>query len=300
MAETIFVTGGTGAIGRHVTAELLARGYKVAALVRSATQKVPGARSVIGDIRGLHKVVHKVGSCAGAIHLASTRSDDIYRVVQDDILGTLQLSAMFRDRPVVYASSQTVYGLPTRTLRESQPLAPVTWYDFGLCASEHVMTVAGNYDTRAVRVTCRLAPVVVHGLRKTEKQFFTSIFQHCDADGTFLVDSAAGLARYGTSFLGPADTARALVDCLSLTKSATVNLTGGFTTWRTLIDRYNAAAETAATIEVRRDVAPRRSSERRLPQSRSQLDGSRMRALTGFRPEERLRELIRAYRDDAA
>lgn len=300
MADTIFVTGATGAIGRAVVTELLGRDFKVAALVRSDTQKVPGARSVVGDLRGLHKVDRKVATCVGAIHLASTRSDDVYRVFNDDILGTLQLSAMFDGRPVVYASSQTVYGIPAGPMRETQPVAPVTWYDLGLCASEHIMTVAHQYDARAVRVSCRLAPVVVHGLRKTEKQFFTPIFEHCDQGGTFLIGSDEGEARYGTSFLGPVDAARALVDCLALTESTAVNVTGGFTTWRALIDQYNRAAGANGKIKVRRDISARNASERRLPQSRSYLNGAQFRKVTGFRAEQRLRGLISTYIDDAA
>jgi nucleoside-diphosphate-sugar epimerase len=295
VADTIFVTGATGTIGRRVVSELLARGYKVDALVRSETQKVPGTRQVIGNLRGLHKLIHKVGRADAAIHLASTRSDDLYRVFNDDVLGSLQLAGMFDDRPIVYASSQTVYGIPTSRLKESQPLRPVTWYDFGLSASEQILNVSHNYNTKNVRVICRLAPVLVRAIRKTDKQFFTPIFDHCDNGGTFLVESAAGAEQYGTSFVGPGDVARAIVDCLSLKESTTVNVSSGFTTWRELIERYNAITGARGRLAVRSDVDPRSAKERRLPQSRSYLDGAELRAATGFRPQERLRGLIKAY-----
>jgi nucleoside-diphosphate-sugar epimerase len=298
VADTIFVTGGTGAIGRAVVAELLARGFKVAALVRSETQKVPGARSVVGELRGLHKVVHKVKTCAGAIHLASTRSDDVYRVFMDDVLGAAQLAGMFKDRPIVYASSQTVYGIPTSNMKETQPLRPVTWYDFGVCAAEHIMSVSHNYDTRGVRICCRLAPVLVHGARKTDRQFFTSIFEHCDRGGVFLVGSAEGEARFGTSYLGPDDAARGLVDCISLPESTVMNLSSGFATWSMLIAEYNALAGANGSVKIRKDVTPHSSKERRLPQSRSYLDRSRSRAISAFVPRQRLRPLIQDYLSD--
>jgi nucleoside-diphosphate-sugar epimerase len=295
VADSIFVTGATGTIGRRVVTELLARGYKVDALVRSKTQKVPGTRQVIGNLRGLHKVIHKVGRCDAAIHLASTRSDDVYRVFNDDVLGSLQLAAMFGDRPIVYASSQTVYGIPTSRLKESQVQQPVTWYDFGLCASEQIMNVSHNYNTKNLRVICRLAPVLVRAIRKTDKQFFTPIFEHCDNGGTFLVDSAEGKAQYGTSFVGPGDVARAIVDCLSLKESTTVNVSSGFTTWSDLIENYNSITGGRGKIIVRNDVDPRSAKEKRLPQSRSYLDRAALRKATGFQPQERLRGLIKAY-----
>ncbi len=298
MADTIFVTGATGTIGRRVVSELLTRGYKVDALVRSKTQKVPGTRQVIGDLRGLHKVIHKVGRCDAAIHLASSRSDDLYRVFNDDVLGALQLTGMFDDRPIVYASSQTVYGIPTSRLKETQPQRPVTWYDFGLCAAEQIMNVSHNYNTKNVRVACRLAPVLVRPIRKTDKQFFTPIFEHCDAGGSFIVESAEGEAQYGTSFLGPGDVARAIVDCLSLKESTTVNVSSGFTTWSDLIESYNSIAGARGSITIRKNVHPRSGKEKRLPQSRSYLDRAELRKAIGFQPQERLRGLIKAYLAD--
>ena len=210
-------------------------------------------------------------------------------------MGALQLVGMFHDRPVVYASSQTIYGIPTSTMKESQPLRPVTWYDFGLCANEHIMSVSHGYDTRGIRISCRLAPVLVHGARKTDRQYFTSLFEHCNRGGAFLIESAEGEARYGTSYLGPGDAARAMVACLSLPESTVVNVASGFTTWSNLVAEYNKQAGTQGTVVVRHNVRPRSRDEQRLPQSRSQLDGSRFRRLTGFAPRERLPDLIKKY-----
>jgi nucleoside-diphosphate-sugar epimerase len=72
-------------------------------------------------------------------------------------------------------------------------------------------------------------------------------------------------------------------------------VSSGFTTWRELIERYNAITGARGRLAVRSDVDPRSAKERRLPQSRSYLDGAELRAATGFRPQERLRGLIKAY-----
>jgi uncharacterized protein YbjT (DUF2867 family) len=49
--QNVFITGGTGYMGSRLIAELLARGHKVRALVRSGSQaKLPsGAEAVVGD-----------------------------------------------------------------------------------------------------------------------------------------------------------------------------------------------------------------------------------------------------------
>ncbi|HEX8244404.1 MAG TPA: NAD(P)H-binding protein, partial [Longimicrobium sp.] len=51
MHRNVFVTGGTGYIGRRLVAELLARGHAVRALVRHGSEGKlpPGAEAVTGD-----------------------------------------------------------------------------------------------------------------------------------------------------------------------------------------------------------------------------------------------------------
>ena len=50
-AHSVFVTGGTGFIGRRLIASLLARGHQVRALLRDGSQGklAPGAEAVVGD-----------------------------------------------------------------------------------------------------------------------------------------------------------------------------------------------------------------------------------------------------------
>jgi uncharacterized protein YbjT (DUF2867 family) len=58
----IFVTGGTGYIGRHLIPELIARGHNVRALVRpaSAGKLAPGTEPVIGDALNALSFAHCV------------------------------------------------------------------------------------------------------------------------------------------------------------------------------------------------------------------------------------------------
>src|SRR5688572_31822197 len=50
-AETVFVTGGTGYLGRPLVEALLQRGHAVVALVRPGSERrlPPGAKGVLGD-----------------------------------------------------------------------------------------------------------------------------------------------------------------------------------------------------------------------------------------------------------
>src|SRR6202023_926084 len=47
----VFLTGASGFVGGHVLDALLARGYRVRALVRDSTELPPGAAAVSGDLR---------------------------------------------------------------------------------------------------------------------------------------------------------------------------------------------------------------------------------------------------------
>lgn len=78
-ALTILVVGATGSIGRHVVTTALARGYRVRALIRSASRVAdvdPASESVVGDltdastlrfaVAGVDGIVFTQGSHGGA------------------------------------------------------------------------------------------------------------------------------------------------------------------------------------------------------------------------------------------
>lgn len=67
----VFVTGGTGYIGRHLIPKLIARGHQVAALARptSANRLVPGCRAVLGDALDAASYVREIGEAETLVHL---------------------------------------------------------------------------------------------------------------------------------------------------------------------------------------------------------------------------------------
>ncbi|WP_075293227.1 NAD-dependent epimerase/dehydratase family protein [Pararhizobium arenae] len=124
--ESVLVTGGCGFIGRHVTEELLERGYKVRILdafidqVHGDTEaEVPqGAEIVRGDIRDKQVVFAAVEGMDAVIHLAAEvgvgqSMYEISRYVGVNDLGTAVLLEALIGGParrIVVASSMSVYG----------------------------------------------------------------------------------------------------------------------------------------------------------------------------------------------
>lgn len=70
----IFLTGASGFLGRHITAELVAAGHEVAGLVRSdagaETVRAQGGTPVRGDIESLASLDAALAEAEGAIHTA--------------------------------------------------------------------------------------------------------------------------------------------------------------------------------------------------------------------------------------
>jgi uncharacterized protein YbjT (DUF2867 family) len=73
-AESVFVTGGTGYIGRPLVEGLLARGFSVHALVRTGSQArvPPGALAVIGDALDANTFASAIPRPVIIVHLVGT------------------------------------------------------------------------------------------------------------------------------------------------------------------------------------------------------------------------------------
>ena len=124
--KQVLVTGGCGFIGRYVTEELLAQGYKVRILDSLIDQvhadvdtSVPeGVELVRADVRDKDAVAQALQGINGVIHLAAEvgvgqSMYEIARYVGGNDLGTAVLLEAMIDLPIeriVVASSMSVYG----------------------------------------------------------------------------------------------------------------------------------------------------------------------------------------------
>ncbi len=117
----VFVTGATGLIGRAVCEALLARGYAVTGLSRSARAALPaGARAIEGDPAAPGKWQDELARCDACVHLAGepiaagrwTRERK-GRIRESRVRSTENVAAVARERgPAVLVSGSAVgfYG----------------------------------------------------------------------------------------------------------------------------------------------------------------------------------------------
>jgi nucleoside-diphosphate-sugar epimerase len=300
--KRIFLTGATGNVGRPVLAELLKRGYEVSALVRRRIPDVAGYRPVFGNLDNLEPVLAEVAGCDGIVHLGSPRGNARATVHGQDVAGTGDLLDVWNVGNFVYASSQTVYGIPRGPLAETAPLAPEVWYDLGKVFNEQQLAMnAAMDDAPGAAVSLRLALVFGAGERRNDRQFLPVLLEQARLGKRVLFDSEEGLETYGSSFIGETDAARAFVDALDMKTSGPFNLAGGFCTWRAVFEAIDRHAGTRTRFVVRVGARPE-DGEFRVPQSRSYLDTTAFAASTGFSARESLDELVGKFirREDTA
>jgi nucleoside-diphosphate-sugar epimerase len=162
----VLVTGGTGFIGRHVVARLLARGDRVRCLVRSGRDLPPGVEYVRGDVtvtRGLERAVRGaevVYHLAGANLPLQRRT--FWRVNAAGTRAVAETCARQRQPPIfIHVSSLAVAG-PTsldRPLSEGDRSRPVSEYGRSKWAGEqHLRAVASELPITILRPPAVFGP----------------------------------------------------------------------------------------------------------------------------------------------
>ena len=118
-AGDVFLTGASGFVGSHVLAALLARGYRVRALVRGAWEAPPGVESVSGDLQAPGALIPVLRECRYLIHtgaLYSFSPRDRAAIVAVNVRGTSGILEAARiagvERCVVTSSSAALPSAP--------------------------------------------------------------------------------------------------------------------------------------------------------------------------------------------
>ena len=286
----VFLTGASGNVGQSVLRELIARGHDVTALVRTKLPDAKGYRPVFGDLTKIQEIAGEIGGAHAIIHCGSPRSATRQSVIAADIEGTAQLLNAWQDGPFVYASSQTVYGIPAGILTENAPVSAGSWYDLGkICNEQQILMTA---ETRPGPGIClRLPLVFATGARRRDRQFLPSVWDALRAGRPFLFESEATLEDAGSIYIGEKDVGRAFADSLSITTSGAFNFAGGFTTWKALLDLLAEHSGQPVKYVFRAGAVPQ-GNEFRMPQSRSVYDCRRFTEAAGFQPRQSLDEIV--------
>ncbi len=175
----VFLTGGTGFIGRHLTDHLLDQGYDVTLLIHSRNYTGRSHQNltlVRGDIRNPKSWKSHLESCDAIIHLAgSIRETSLYRYIKYNSDATQLLaetaSLYSHIRQFIYISSLAAAGpsKPGHPLSEHQPPNPVSAYGKSkLMAESRLLFSSGEFPKIIIR------PPVVYGPGDRD---FLSIFQ---------------------------------------------------------------------------------------------------------------------------
>ena len=146
MKETILVTGGTGFIGSHTTVELQQAGYDVViidnlsnsnASVIDGIEKITGIRPAFEKIDlndfAATEAVFKKYSIKGCIHFAASKAVGesvekpllYYRNNLNSLMNVLELMTKYGSKGIIFSSSCTVYGQPTKEnlpVTEQEPI----------------------------------------------------------------------------------------------------------------------------------------------------------------------------------
>ena len=136
MKQTILVTGGTGFIGSHTTVELQEAGYEVVIVdnlsnskieVLDGIERITGIRPAfekvdLRDMEATEAVFKKYPKIEGIIHFAASKAVGesvekpllYYRNNLVSLINLLELMPKYNVKGIIFSSSCTVYGQPTK------------------------------------------------------------------------------------------------------------------------------------------------------------------------------------------
>lgn len=164
MSKTVFVTGGSGFTGSHLCQALVARGYRVKALVRKTSKthhlKKLGAVPVVGDLEELKRENGMLEDVDTVYHVAAAyRQEGLPREVfwKVNVDGTRRLLDYARQsgvRRFVHCSTVGVQGeIDNPPAKETAPYKPGDHYQESKMEGEKIaLSFFDKYDLEGVVV----------------------------------------------------------------------------------------------------------------------------------------------------
>ncbi|HEY4079441.1 MAG TPA: NAD-dependent epimerase/dehydratase family protein [Burkholderiaceae bacterium] len=160
----LFITGGTGYIGRAVARKAISLGHQVTALVRqdksAGTHELArlGVKLHLGDLREPESFAATAGAADGVVHTAST--NDAYAAEADEAAVVAMLSHLNPGAAFVYTSGVWVHGdTKGEPATEASVLNPTPLVAWRPAVEQAVLGLAASRSIAAVI----LRPAMVHG-----------------------------------------------------------------------------------------------------------------------------------------
>jgi nucleoside-diphosphate-sugar epimerase len=168
------------------------------------------------------------------------------------------------------------------------------WYDIAKICGENQLAIESPRPGRGVAVAFRMALLFGPGGNGRGDQFLENIYAHCKRGNVFAFESDEFMETAGSSFVGPADLARAIADSLNLVTPGAYNISSGFCTWRCLIETLCLKIGVSPKLALLSRLPPG-AQYVRMPQTRSYVDASLFSSRTGFVPKQDLNELLDVF-----
>lgn len=173
MPERVLITGGAGYVGTTLVAELLSRGKAVRvfdSLMFGGEQLLPFFQDVDfdfvkGDVRDYSAFANAARGCDAIIHLAAISGLPAckahpFLARQVNLEGTKNAAEVAGPRPIIYASTVSVYGDAGRDCDETMPIRPISLYGSTKAEAEQFLLDNANAVAPRFATAFGLAPKV--------------------------------------------------------------------------------------------------------------------------------------------
>lgn len=212
----IFLTGGTGFIGKHMVHRLAQTGHQVRCLVRNPQRarhiQEAGMEIALGDITDYSSLVAGMQGCDAVINLANLytmwtlQREDFNRINVEGTRNVMLAALETRVKKVVYVSTVAVYGKPDeKPIREETPHGKRWFSDYGRSKAEGDRISWNLYHERGLPLVT-LYPGIVLGAGDDKasgvyiqtlltRNTPTTIFNHSKATYMYAGDVAEATLR---------------------------------------------------------------------------------------------------------
>ncbi|MGC8652210.1 MAG: NAD-dependent epimerase/dehydratase family protein [Candidatus Micrarchaeia archaeon] len=149
-AGNILVTGASGRLGSALVKALIAKGYRVNALVQKGDNEVEGASTFFADINDKATIEKAFENVDIAVHLAAIVSQykfgkvAIHRVNVEGTRNVVDLCKIHNVNRIIFASTVDVYGQNRQNvLNEGSTLKPADAYGKSKVEAERIIVSSG-------------------------------------------------------------------------------------------------------------------------------------------------------------